>query len=468
MGQEVVYCFKCQKRIHGSDYAKGLAYQVENNFCCSSCAVTVLETLPPKAKEALLAKMFKATQDRQSSSSAAMKASGTSLSASSTGRIPHATPRPMKVAEESSATPLIVGILGAIVAVVLVVVFVSSGSTPPPVPAPTPVRPPPPVVVKADPGPSPEDKRRDEKARDAMRKAREFVVANPKDFDGQLQMWRAAQLEAERTGYEAETKREVEKAEARIKDAAAQEIADLERDARAFLPRKEFKAAIEFVDRARGKRPGEWNTRIEGLRREIDDAAARAFAELKDKATAARLRGAKTEVDAAKAEIATWGYPQYVTDLEAALEQAAWKPIFDGKTTRFMVREAMNYWLVQDGALVRDVTKSDQAAQTNTDFADGQFRFRFTVQNGTHLYFAVRQAGGGQTRVAFNKPELDALPAGIHELLFTCRGADVSATLDGNPVKVLFEGKALPRGRVQFNVTNGDFRLLAFDMRDLP
>ena len=460
MGQEVVYCFKCQKRIHGNDFAKGQAYQVENNFCCSACAVGVLETLPPKAKEQLIAKMFKATQDRQSTSSPAMKTAGGPSAASSTGRIPHATPRPMKLPEESSSGPLIGGIIGAIVAVVIVVVFLSSSSTPTAAPAPLPVKPPP--VVKTDPGLSPEEKRRDESAKSAMKKAREFEIANPKDLEGQLRMWRTAQLESERTGYETETKREVEKAETRLKDAAAQEIADFEREARALMARKEFKAAIDFVDRARGKRPGE---RVDALRREIDDAAARAFAELKDKATAARLRG-KPEVDALKAEVARWGYPQYVTDLDAALDQAAWKPIFDGKTSKFLVRDAVSFWIVEDGALIP--TKGDQAAQTNTDFGDGQFRFRFTIQNGSNLYFAVHQSGGGQTRVGFNKPDLDLLPAGIHEVLFTCRGTDVSATLDGNPVKVLIEGKPHPRGRIQFNAAGSNFRLLSLDMRDLP
>jgi hypothetical protein len=462
MGQEVVYCFKCQKRIISADFAKGQAFQVENNFCCSSCAVTVLETLPPKAKEALLAKMFKATHDRQSASSAAVKASPSA--ASSTGRIPHATPRPMKVAGEPSSGPLIAGIVGAIVAVVIVVIFLSSGSTPPPPPVTVPPRPPPPPVVKVDPGPSAEEKR----AKDAMKAAREFAIANPKDVDGQLRLWKLAQLEAERTGYESETKREVEKAEARIKDAVAQEFADLERDGRALATRKDFKAASELVDRARGKRSGDWNTRIEGLRREMDDAAAKAFGELKDKATAARLRGTKTDVDAAKAEVAKWGIPEYVADLDAALEQAGWRPIFDGKTPNFLVREAQNFWLVQDGALIRDLSKGDQAAQTNTDFEDGVFRFRFTIQNGSNVYFAVRQAGGGQTRVIFYKPELDALPSGIHEVLITCRGTDVSATLDGNPVKVTVEGKPHPRGRIQFNSAGGTFRLLSVDMRDLP
>src|SRR6185503_9724777 len=115
MGQEVVYCFKCPRRIHGTEFAKGQAYQVENNFCCSACAVGVLETLPPKAKEQLLAKMFKSTHERQPASGAPP--------ASSTARIPHAPPRPVKAGPASSSGPLMAGIVGAIVAVILVVIF---------------------------------------------------------------------------------------------------------------------------------------------------------------------------------------------------------------------------------------------------------------------------------------------------------------------------------------------------------
>src|SRR6185369_9949178 len=113
MGQEVVYCFKCQKRITSTDFTKGQAYQVENNFCCSSCAVVVLETLPPKAKEQLLAKMFKATHDREAASVSSSKTSA-NPGASSTARIPHATPRPMRVDGPSSSGPWIAGIAGAI------------------------------------------------------------------------------------------------------------------------------------------------------------------------------------------------------------------------------------------------------------------------------------------------------------------------------------------------------------------
>src|SRR5436190_22786152 len=103
MGQEIVYCFKCQKRILGGDYAKGLAYQLEHNSCCSVCAVKVLDTLPPKAKEQLLGKMFKATHEHQSSSSAAHRVIKSPSPASSTRRIPVVT-----TAAPPSSTPLLV------------------------------------------------------------------------------------------------------------------------------------------------------------------------------------------------------------------------------------------------------------------------------------------------------------------------------------------------------------------------
>jgi hypothetical protein len=424
MGQEIVYCFKCQKRIHGNDYAKGLAYQVENNFCCSSCAVVVLETLPPKAKEQLLAKMFKSTQDRQSAASSSAKTSANPAPASSTGRIPHATPRPMKVAPPSSSGLMMAGIVGAIVAVILVVIFVSSGGSAPP-PAPPTVTPKlPPPVAKIDPGPGTEEKRRAESAKETMKKAREFALSNPKDLEGQLRQWRLALIDAEHTGYEVEARRETEKAEARNKEALAQELADLERDARALASKKEFKAAKELVDRARSKRAApDWTSRIDALGREFE---------------------------------------------ERALAGPPWRPIFDGRSNAFIVREAAEVWTFDNGTLTRDLSKPDQAAQTREDFGDGEFRFRFTAERCSGAYFACRQASGAQTRVIFSKPALEALAPGPHEIIFICRGLEVTATFDGAAIPVTFEGKVQPRGRLQFNNSEGNFRLLAVEMRDLP
>jgi hypothetical protein len=410
MGQEVVYCFKCQKRITSADFAKGQAYQVENNFCCSACAVTVLETLPPKAKEQLLAKMFKATQERQSASPP---------SASSTARIPHATPRPMPVRAPSSSGPLILGIVVAAVVILLAVLFLSSGPTL--TPAAAAPRPPAPLP---DPGPSPEEKKRAEAAKQALRKARDFATANPKDLEGQLRQWRSALAESERTGYEVEVRRETEKADARNKEAVAQELADLERQARDLASKRDFKGALEIVDRARPKRSApDWTSRLDALRRELE---------------------------------------------ERSLAGPPWRPIFDGKSNGFLVTLAAQVWFVDNGALTRDTSKPDQAAQTREDYGDGEFRFRFTAEKTSGFFFTIRQAGGGACRVAYSKPMADALSAGPHELVFNCRGTTISATLDGASVPVSVDGTLLPRGRIQFNCSEGSFRLLAVEMRDLP
>lgn len=415
MGQETVYCFKCQKRIHGTDYAKGLAYQVENNFCCSGCAVHVLETLPPKAKEQLLAKMFKATQERQSTSSGALKTQGGGApSAHSTARIPVAPTRP--AAPPSSTVPMMVGVAVALAAVVLAVIFLTSSSSPPP-PPPAPVAQPKPRIVEPPPpaGPTPEERR----AKEAVQKARDFATVNPRNFEGQAEQWRAALRDAERTGYEQEVRRELDRSETRARDLLEQEFADLGREARAVLARKDFKGAVELVEKARTKHSGGWPARVDGLLRELETA-----------------------------------------------RENSWHPIFDGRTTSCLGTYSAAYWRVEDGALLRNPAK-DQAAQSREDFTDGEFRFRFSVQGASQFYIAVRQ-GDSQVRFMATRAAMDALEGKIHELIITCKGNSITATLDGVATPLMTLGKVLPKGRLQFNHVEGVFRIHSIDIRDVP
>jgi hypothetical protein len=472
VGQEIVYCFKCQKRILGTEMAKGLAYQVGNQFCCSTCVVLVLDTLAPKAKEELLAKMFKATQERQSGSTQSLKALGATSPAASTRRIPTTTGnltdhslRP--TVEETSSTPMVVGIFATVVVVALLILLLSSGSSssPPPINTVKRVAPPPPPP---DSGPSPEEKRRGEAAKQAMSKALAFAQANPKDVDGQALAWRAALLEAERTGYEVEARRELEKAEARVKEAAAKQVTDFDRQLRELLGKKDFKAVQDLLDQARGKSSApEWTSMLGRLQLATQDAAARSFAELKEKAVSSRDRGAKAEVDAAKAEVTRWGFPQYVTELETVLSEA-WRPIFDGKTTKFLSTDSQKWWGVVDGALCSLDVKHYDAGQSREDFGDGEIRFRFVVQGASQLSFTVRQASAGAVRAMFYRPELNALPSGEHEVIFACRGSEITATLDGKAHALQINGKVLPKGRIQFGTPDGVFRVSAVEYRPLP
>jgi hypothetical protein len=47
MGQEILYCSKCQARLLGADFEKGLAFRIANQTVCRACAQMMVDTLPP-------------------------------------------------------------------------------------------------------------------------------------------------------------------------------------------------------------------------------------------------------------------------------------------------------------------------------------------------------------------------------------------------------------------------------------
>src|SRR6476646_679884 len=65
VGTEITYCFKCQRRIVGTEFAKGEAYQVGDNVTCAACAADLLGMLQGKERQQLLSQMFKRTNERK-------------------------------------------------------------------------------------------------------------------------------------------------------------------------------------------------------------------------------------------------------------------------------------------------------------------------------------------------------------------------------------------------------------------
>lgn len=146
MGQEILYCFKCRNRIVSADFAEGHAYQVGINASCAACAAEFLQTLGPKDRELLLAKMFKATQDRQKPSSSPPPRRPTEILA--------APPR-----KDSRGLSIAIG-AGAVAVILGVFLATRGGSAPvPPVKEPAPVSSPvvPVSVSKPTPPPAKED-----------------------------------------------------------------------------------------------------------------------------------------------------------------------------------------------------------------------------------------------------------------------------------------------------------------------
>src|SRR5579862_1388179 len=211
MGQEIVYCGRCQRRISGSEFESGKAFQIDHQFVCSTCAAEVLPTLELKDRERLLKDMFKATRDRRSTSTASLPAirgtpakdrgmSGRKTTASiPIVKPPHpATNRSAVKSQPSIPTFLLAAGIGA--GILLLVLYASSGSS-----APTPRESDPESQVRIsrktasprpteDPAPSRSPTAPDPAeaaAVQALKNAEFFQSRNPQDVDGILREWAA-------------------------------------------------------------------------------------------------------------------------------------------------------------------------------------------------------------------------------------------------------------------------------------
>jgi hypothetical protein len=331
MGQEIVYCFKCQKRILGAEFAKGQAYQVGLHVSCSGCATELLLELGPREREQLLAKMFKATQERQSASGAALPAltsSSTRVKAAkssdrrrTTAHIPIV--RPPRTVPETSSSPLVLAGAAAGVAVVLAVVFfaASRSSAPDSDAASAPkLEPTSSKSLSKEPSESPEVTRRRAAARGAVQQARDFTRTTPQDLQGQIRLWEQAQAASESTPYSAEVRRELTRLVSQRKETVAKELSDLEAQTAPRLKAEEFKAAIDIFKSARARYDApDWTEPIDRRTREIYETAARLLPTLKDNAAHSLQRQATSEVQPVRERVVRWGFPEFATDFESSL-----------------------------------------------------------------------------------------------------------------------------------------------------
>jgi len=322
MGQEILYCYKCQRRIVGAEFAKGQAYQFGNHISCSSCAAELLPTLASKEREQLLAQMFKATRDRQSTSSAALKAASPPAKTRqrTTAHIPIIRPRSASAA--GSPEPALWWGLGGGIAVIVIAAFALLGGKEEVGPAP------PALTERArrespPPAPPPEsalEARRRESALAALRKARDYSEAHREDLEGQIRAWEEAVLASEKTAVFEDVKRELAQRVGR-RETIAKGLAELEAQARPKLASEEFKSASDLFQAARGRHEAkEWTGPIDRRIREIHDLAVQTGASLREKAMAAQERRATAEVRETLERIARFGYPEVERESRQAVD----------------------------------------------------------------------------------------------------------------------------------------------------
>jgi hypothetical protein len=157
MGQEILYCFKCQTRLMGSDFDRGKAFRVDSQAACPDCVRSLLAHLPDPDAEIERLKRTHVPKP------AGTPSSSTKLPQVSTSRIPVQPPRTLDAPPRPSRTPqLIAAAVGVLVVIVLLaVVFSGSDRRPTPMATPTPTPQPDPT-----PGPGPRPPPVDPVARD--------------------------------------------------------------------------------------------------------------------------------------------------------------------------------------------------------------------------------------------------------------------------------------------------------------
>ncbi|MCY3018717.1 MAG: protein kinase [Planctomycetota bacterium] len=147
-----------------------------------------------------------------------------------------------------------------------------------------------------------------------------------------------------------------------------------------------------------------------------------------------------------------------------AVETRTWRALFDGRTLDCLRGQGGGAWRVDNGALVA-VPENRTAAQTQLEFEDGDVRVRFEVKDATYVQFTSRQGEEGGCTAQFDRSQLPGMYGKTHELVFTCRGDAVSATLDGQPAAL--ESRGRPRkGRLQFYARDGALRVLSIEFAE--
>jgi hypothetical protein len=312
MGHEILYCFKCRTQLRASDFEKGAAHRIDANACCAKCAPEAIKSLPPDKVAALLKQI----------------AAAESSAKSETRRDPSKSTRRAAAVRPEKQKGLAAAVGGAVLLLVVVLAFLLRGkgeeprrpAPEPPVAQPksTPTRPPP-AVPEAAPSVAAPSKR-EEAARESLRKARDYQKANPQDFAGQAEILQQAVWVCERTGLSGEAAQELDAVRKQELVSYQNELAALDRDSRAALNREDLKGAFAILRGAEARHPGaQWKLLLGRKTRDLNDQSWKLFDALKEEALAARQKGNSNGVEKIRQRIALWSIADYTQAFEKAL-----------------------------------------------------------------------------------------------------------------------------------------------------
>jgi hypothetical protein len=295
MGQEILYCFKCQSRVTSSDLGKGEAFRIDDSVACAACTKEILPTFPLKRQKEIL------------------NQSGRGAPPDTATRTPR-RPTPTVPAPLRSNVPILV-VAGGVALVLILVVVLASGKSAPVTPAPdAPAAPPQPSLLAE----------REKNAKGALELARAYAGDNPADFEGQIRLLQKVAFDWAGTSAASDARRDAEALNLKRRKAIAGELAALVEQTRPLLAAEEFQKSMDLLDGARKRHAQEdWGASIDAKIKEIRDTMAQLFPALRDGAVAAKKKANADKIQSAKVQVARWGVASYAQELDNALMAVA-------------------------------------------------------------------------------------------------------------------------------------------------
>ena len=261
MGQEILYCYKCQTRLLGSEFEKGKAFKVGGQASCAACVKDLLGSVPDVGSESERGRKLASTARiplPSPDSSAKIKA------------LTSRTPAPSPAVPPSRSKPLVIaGVVCGVAVLILGVVLSSS---------PSPRRPDPPAATPAPaPGPAP-----------------------------------------------GPTGRAPDPTPPPAAPDTVVELRDLDEKIRTMTAGEDCRAAAVLLDEARKRRgTPEWLSEIDLRLGQVVGRARRASVPLREEAIEAQRRTDPAKVKALRDRVVSWGFRDVVDDFDRALAEAA-------------------------------------------------------------------------------------------------------------------------------------------------
>lgn len=324
MGNEIVYCTRCQSRLLASDFDNAKAVWSDEKPYCSECIMGLISTLPPEEEQRILEQL---AHKRAAASGVTDTPSRGTSRKTSTSRIPVVKTERRTAAIAAGPNLVVISIVGLAIVLVVVLAALSGGSGKPAVssrppertvelPRPEPVAPRPPADPPRDPGAS----RREDSARKALEKARQYGKSHPEDFSGRISLLEEAAWESRETPLAAEARSEHEQLQKERRDWIASELGPARDKAQAAAAATRFGEALGILAKERARLPGaDWTSAVDQHELNVRQAIDRSYAPLREKALACRRRGAEEDVQAIAKRISTWGVEDLASDLRSAL-----------------------------------------------------------------------------------------------------------------------------------------------------